>query len=1100
MDALTYGDRRRVLDLLQRVGEQQSSSDEALVERTQRKLRLPVAAHGLEGTLIRGALELCYLLLYSPLEAVRTECRSALRYLVLEADAIPDSLQPRGLDDDVFVLHRTVGRVRKLADSSDHSLAHPYLIESHVLAVESALAVLRIEKRDRPEASLDRLYERFAKLRTECPATLIDELERNAQWLQQAITESSDVLVVSWASAALGYISASNPVIDERQGAVAVLDDLYATHLALERCKAPRAAVVDALDYCTRKLPLLDLLALRDERARSAPSEFSLVNLAVAQKLMEPGRAQCRLIHLPVVGGTPLQVALLSAVGRIHQRREELMCLPEFKPGSLVQIIQGNQKGVGHFQGYEDRKGVNGLVVKDARLTAWFPLTPMLLSSISPATKGRLGGLHLLNNNIDNLPVAAVDLLLDAQNPLRMELAGCEVLFVSNSMIRTRELMASTSMLRTPLTEFLPVGALQTGDDQREGWSSHWHATPPVLAVTSSLFDACAYLNSKGRAACNLVVIEDAGHWANSADLLMDLATGSIPVLAFGAYADEQKLNLFIDAGFKQARWDVEELEQLAWHAEMPRIAAAEARILSGIRQKPGVIPVSSAALDQCGQLLELAGRSHAECGGDSRAELALGAGWTALTRATRWPLPIASGSLPTRALRQAAEGLTSAQVKRYLSADAASSFERAAGAMNAAAVELETENPKWIAYRDIVGTAKRPTLVASNDRAADELRQALAELRGPAAPLVITARQLPDEGVSGDQPLVIPGWYRSDLMTRLLNPPAAACTRLLLWGFEQKHHERWKARQDQIHTAPGVVEAVGGEFRRKTRRTTIIVPPVTSLPPAPDDVLQDLEIRLVRASAQKASESSRAGASAADLVDAVIVTFKDGQFTFFEPDGTAQVVTDVLRAPPDQADNVRVGYKSVGELVDGDLVLFHTGSEADAIRSQANQLMEIEKPGSSRTMREQANLWRQALVRFRQKHSLSAVDVTERLEQVGCKRNVMTVRKWLTDESLIGPQSYTKEVDQILALTQDSDLRQGLKRCVAAIGLLRGKHLQASTALAKTLLHKAGQLHDRITGDFGGGLVVAEFNFLDTGTIQVARRSLRRLNRVEEM
>ncbi len=1098
MDALTYGDRRKALELLAGACIRQVSSDEALVERTQQKLLLPVSAHGLEGTLIRGAVELCYLLLYSPLDAVKAEARAALHYLVLEADAIPDALQPRGLDDDVYVLHRTIQCVRKLAGASAQSLAHPYLVDAHILGVESALAALRNEGTARPAPIIQDVIGRIADLRQQCPAELTDELERNAAWLQRASTESSDPQVAEWASAALKYISGANSVIDEAQGSVAILVDLYATHLALKHCKAPRAAVIDALDRCTHELPLLDLLALRDETARSAASEYTLINLAAAQRQMEAGRAQCLLIHVPVIGGTPLQVALLAAVGRIHRRREELTRLPEFKPGALVQIIQGERKAVGRFQGYEVRKGISGLVVKDERVTMWFPLTPVLLSSISLASKGKPGGLHRMSANVDNLPVSALDLLLDIPNPLRMELAGCEVLFVCNSMTRTRELMAATSMLRTPLTKILPVGPVQIGDDEREGWSDQWHATPPVLAVTSSLFDACAYLNAKGQSACRLVVIEDAGHWENSADLLMDLATGQVPVLAFGAYADEAKLRTYAGSGFKQARWDVEELEQLSWHAETPRIAAAEARIRFGINQQPHISRVGSISLDRVGPLLEQAGQGLADCGGDTKADLALGAAWTAFTRASRWPLPVTTSSMPIGALQRASEGLTTAPVKRHLSTEAAAMFDTAAQALSDLAQELVTDNPKWHAYKTAVQGAASVTLIAANDRAADDMRQGFAEAGIGPVPTILTARQIADEGVTGDQPVVIPGWYRSDVMTRLLNPPAGRSTHLLLWGFEQKHHERWKARQEQVHTAPGVVEAVGGSFRRNTRRTTIVVPPAASLPPAPDDMLQNLELKLIRASARRAGESSRQGASAGDLVDAVVVTFKDGQFAFFERDGSAQAVTDVLRAPPEQAQSVRVRYKPVSELSDGDLVLFHTGSEADAIRSQADLLMESEAPGSAGLHRTEAALWQQALVRYRDAQHLSAVDVAAHLAKVGCRRNVMTVRKWLADDSLIGPQSYTREVEQILSLTQDPELRKGLKQCVAAIGHLRGKHLQASTALAKALLHKAGQQHNRLTGDFGGGLVVAEVNLVDTGVVQVARRALRRLNQVD--
>jgi hypothetical protein len=618
-----------------------------------------------------------------------------------------------------------------------------------------------------------------------------------------------------------------------------------------------------------------------------------------------------------------------------------------------------------------------------------------------------------------------------------------------------------------------------------------------VLAVTSSLFDACAYLNSQGEGAATLVVIEDAGHWANSADLLMDLSTGSVPVIAFGTFADEPKLKTYVDTGFKQARWDVEELEQLNWGSNPPALAAAEVRIQFGLGKPPEVHVVESQGVDACGPLLERAAADLAATGGDDRAELALGASWTALTRATRWILPVKPASVVELSLLRAAEKLTSPDLARHLSDQATGSFGEAADALRELACGLVVENPKFAAFLKATGAAGSPVVIASNDTAAEELRHSLADVERHPLTEVVTVRRIADEGIASDQPVIIPGWYRADYMTKLLNPPVAKHLNLILWGFERLHYERWLAKQQQVHTAPGVVEAVGGSFRRKTRRTTIIVPPPVSLPPSPDEVMQTLELNLVRASAHRLSESSMHGASASDIVDAVVVSFKDGQFAFFEADGSAQVVTEILLAPPEQARNVRVRYKPVSELREGDLLLFHTGAEADAIRARADSLMEDERSGSSHAYREAAELWRRALVRYRNNNRLSAVDLASRLERVGCKRNVMTVRKWLVDDALIGPQSYKREVDQILDLTQDAELRAGLKKCIEAIGHLRGMHLQASASLAKTLLHHAAQQHERTTGDFGGGLVVAEFSMRDSAVVRVARRALRRLNPV---
>lgn len=1095
METLTYGDRAKVHQLLKDAEARTGVTDTAVVAETHTKLLRGARVHGLDRAFTLAALKLSYNLLFSELPDVRREARTALLYLILESDAIPDGEAKRGLDDDMYVLHRALRRIDSAKRAPTATSSHAYLKEEHV-----AVVMKELEARRQDSIPVARIAEtvrtRLDGLRESCPKVLIDELSRNVDWLVTAGREAEDRETACWALSALSYLSASNSAIPETLGPVALLDDLFATHVALQRCKSPRAAIVDILDECTTQLPLLDLLVLRDEFARSTPSEYTLLSLVLANAAGNRRLPMANLVYLPLLGGTPLQVAFLAALRGIHDRRDELARLPELELGDLVQVIQGDTKAVGRFRGFEESDGVTRLIVQDSRSTGRFPVTPMLLSSLTIAKRGKTGGVRNIRANIDDLPLTPLDFLLDTTTPLRLEKLGCRVLYVCNSMERTRQMLESTTICRVPLAEVIPVGRLPDVEDgEPVGWSRRWQATPSVLATTSSLFEACNYLESSGNSAADLVVIEDAGQWASSADLVSDLSRSPVPVIAFGAFADEARLTTYTNAGFKAARWDVEELEQLNWEPRTPSIAMVERRIRTGLRSKPAVEVLDSPLIDECSRLLEEASQSLQVEGGNTRADAALGAAWAAFVRATRWFLPVQPQSLVAKALTTAAEGFITQQLQRVLGEETLRAFSSASDALFSLSRHMCDGNRKWDAFRSSAVGESSIVVIAHNDRSASEYAQALQVTPGFDDARVLTIPQVPDAGFSKKSLVIVPGWYRSTLMTRLLEPPAAARMRLLVWGFERQHHARWVERQAATADVPSVIETAGRSYRHRRRRAEAPAARPADSPPLPDEVLESLELGMMRASAYRIGEVSRAGVSHDDLADAVAVSFKDGQLALFARDGAAPIVTDLFREGVEDSRG-RVRYKAVNELAEGDLVLFHTGAEGDAIRAQADALVEAEHPGTAVSVRAHADLWRMALIRYRQSLRLSATEVAARLAQVGCSRNVMTVRKWLSDDSLIGPQNYSAEVEKVLTLTQDPELRTGLKKCVGAIRYLRGKHMEASGALARAIL-QAARHENRRTGDFGAGLHVAEVNLVDSDPIQVSRRVLRRLTRI---
>jgi hypothetical protein len=66
------------------------------------------------------------------------------------------------------------------------------------------------------------------------------------------------------------------------------------------------------------------------------------------------------------------------------------------------------------------------------------------------------------------------------------------------------------------------------------------------------------------------------------------------------------------------------------------------------------------------------------------------------------------------------------------------------------------------------------------------------------------------------------------------------------------------------------------------------------------------------------------------------------------------------------------------------------------------------------------------------------------------------TIRTWLENEDIIGPQAYGRDVPIIAQVTQDEDLLARLDAVITAIGEVRSAHLRASHQLAKQVLARA--------------------------------------------
>ena len=100
--------------------------------------------------------------------------------------------------------------------------------------------------------------------------------------------------------------------------------------------------------------------------------------------------------------------------------------------------------------------------------------------------------------------------------------------------------------------------------------------------------------------------------------------------------------------------------------------------------------------------------------------------------------------------------------------------------------------------------------------------------------------------------------------------------------------------------------------------------------------------------------------------------------------------------------------------------------------------------------IRERAARWHRAL----RESGLDEATLMAELEAVNCPRTLQTVRGWLADDSMIGPQTRA-DLEAIAYAVGDQQLLNDVPSVWDAIHVLRGEHLSAGMRLSRILLEK---------------------------------------------
>jgi hypothetical protein len=246
---------------------------------------------------------------------------------------------------------------------------------------------------------------------------------------------------------------------------------------------------------------------------------------------------------------------------------------------------------------------------------------------------------------------------------------------------------------------------------------------------------------------------------------------------------------------------------------------------------------------------------------------------------------------------------------------------------------------------------------------------------------------------------------------------------------------------------------------------------PLTEVPAVADDDIWSFEQRL--RAARKGSAASPVQPT--DAVSARYVSFVGSAYAFLTESHHVVTVTDLIAS--EKRSKQRLPEKTVGELRQGDFIVFPESGDRELIQEKADQLLGAD----AHKLRKAARAWKEALWAS----SLKPAEFLAHARDLGRPRHIMTIRNWFADSSQMGPgtgnEDLSEDLELIALVTDHEPLKMQMSKTIEAIRTLRSAHLSAGMRLRDVLIQRLPEVIGRIEeegsvvdlGDLGSAWIV---------------------------
>lgn len=221
--------------------------------------------------------------------------------------------------------------------------------------------------------------------------------------------------------------------------------------------------------------------------------------------------------------------------------------------------------------------------------------------------------------------------------------------------------------------------------------------------------------------------------------------------------------------------------------------------------------------------------------------------------------------------------------------------------------------------------------------------------------------------------------------------------------------------------------------------------------PPAPDPFsIFDIEQRIMR----RRKGRPPAFSPSQDTCLARYVGFAGDAYAYLTENHEVPVITDLIKK--DDSSPSPIPSLTVNGLRTDDFLLFREESDRDVIQLFAEQLIGPDRYVEQRTL---ATVWRQALLLL----GGSAREVQRHLGSYGLRRTETTIRGWMRNQSVIGPEKRS-DVEAIAAATGEERFNESPERVWESIEAIRAAHISAGHKLSEWLLAELATKRSLVT------------------------------------
>jgi uncharacterized membrane protein YkvA (DUF1232 family) len=1062
MKQLTYADRELLLQTFDSLKDGWEGQDDDLLSRACKWAKSITPTFGFEHALTRDVAVLSrYLVDRKDDQDIADIARGGLLYVLNAGEHGLPKLRDFGLLDDAFVSSYALHEIRtRLGEPAAYN--PPHLTRAEQQRAENLFLEFVAKPAERDSELISQARRTVESLSNLAASGLFRRLQKNIDFLAAVLIDGDYTAEQkSYARAALGYISCEQDAIDDRLGLVGYFDDNFIAQLAVDLIEPNREPWLELLDATVGAWPFLNGFLLDDGTCVRPLSEYMIINSALTCADVRIGSdLTTTILVVPVTGPTPFVLGVIATIGLVQQSGQRNVNEESFRTGQRVIVDHCAIAEFVGFKEFDDRRMFGLAQYYDHRghkspTIHYWPISDLrrlVPADRSRATRGTLT--HDLGRSDALLP--GLEYLFNASKTAELSAVTKRVIVVM-PVAKGHDLAKNLSLHGIPLKNVLPMGHLWVDDEERDdvnrikprAWSNQFGLQEPLLLVASDVDTACEYAEEHDEQ-IELVIVDSTGRNANKTASLQRLRHFHIPTLVVSAERSLEELSIDEEeTGVWE--WSEDDFASLLWPLDTTEggsgpLVHLERRLQQRSTAKPILHTINFESAEEAFHAVRHL-RSLARARGEEQlVELddIVSLTYSLMSRLFRTAVALSDSTPSTKEIDAGLRKLLAIRDgSRFLTEKERSAVGDGERSLRQLFERMRTDNPKVEAIKALLADQPDLTLICPDKRLCIDL-----ETHYPNSQTLFSYPEEQGEFAG----VIIPGWFRKDRMAALLIPPVTQPIHIVLFGIEQKWYTAFRRERRSARDARA---ARGGRSKLFPNVNGWRKPQLDPSAPAESDhdtSLQELEAiqRDIRSGyRQRIYRAARSNDIEAE-VPARLVMFDGGAYAFLTESYRANVVTHLLdNAVDDSDDKADVKQKLVSQLVPGEALLFHRGSNRDVIRTTADTILPAGR-------RDTSSLWRTALLEYAEREQLSAEQLHGRLREGGCPLKLLTIKLWLDNDDMIAPQAYKRDVDVIANVTKDGNLVGQMDDVLAAISEVRSAHLRASHLLAKKVLSQA--------------------------------------------